>query len=481
MAADPQRPPSAPAGRRRLSVEEARFYAKVYDSARRGSVNELRQKGCSEEEAEEFFATAFGKVMERVNPIEREFKEPQMVDFIKRASWTCMIDERRRRGQRPEIELGQVRSLSDATAESPDEAAEEREAVAIGREALEMLSERDRLIFRQRHQMNLSPEEILENMPGLSLRTYRKVIGRANARVLDAFERIEGGARCEEMEAGLLRRYVGGESSAAEQSSVQAHLAHCRSCQKAQARMKGYLLDVASSFVALSSLANLLGHASSRLPGLASDGSALSGASRGLRDRARDLLIRIAGLMPGSGSDATVGQAFTAPWVKIAAACTSGIAVGGCVAAGVVPGIGGVGILSQHHASPKRPAHVIEASPAPSLIDRLPSPSPAAPAAKHASSAASRKASPARHSSPAPAASRDTSPIPNSPSSARRSDSVTSSEFGAESGQPVSPPPSEPPPSSAPSGSSGSAGSEGASPGGASGSSKSSGESDFGL
>jgi RNA polymerase sigma factor (sigma-70 family) len=171
MAADPRQGLSTPATGRKLSPAASSFYARVYSSARNGSLAELRRGGCSEEEAEEFFQTAFERVMKSVDPVDRGFSSPQMVNFIKRSAWRCMIDERRRRGQRPEVEIGTVLSLSDTSAESPDEVAEEREAIAIGREALQMLSERDRLIFRQRHQMNLSPEEIMQNMPGLSPRT----------------------------------------------------------------------------------------------------------------------------------------------------------------------------------------------------------------------------------------------------------------------------------------------------------------------
>ena len=464
MAAHPRPGPSAPVGGRKLRVEEARFYASVYSSARKGSLNELRRKGCSEEEAEEHFSVAFEKVMETVDPIAREFSAAQMVSFIKRACWRCLIDERRRRGLRPEVELSAIRSLSDASVESPDEIAEEREAVAIGREALQMLSKRDRMIFRQRHQMNLSPEEIVQNIPGLSLRTYRKLIQRANTRVLDALERIEGGKRCEEMEASLLRRYVTDESPEAERHAIEAHLAHCRACQQAQAQMRGYLLDVASGLLAASSSAGSsrvdpLGSLAARLVELASNGAqALGEASRALRERIRDALFRAASGLPGSGGDATVGQALTASSVKVASACAAGIAAGACVAAGVIPGIGGIGLLN-HHQESKAPArstvHMVPASERPSLIDTLPTPNSAAGKQTN-SSPRKRVTAGARHASePSTPTSQAAAPASNSPSSARVSGSQTGSEFGAESGQPA--PPSEAPaPSSSPSGSSGS-------------------------
>jgi RNA polymerase sigma factor (sigma-70 family) len=481
MAADPRRGPSTPTGERRLGVEEASFYASVFNSARKGSLNELRRAGCSEEEAEELFSEAFRKVMETVDPIARGFSEAQMVNFIKRSCWRLLIDERRRRGLRPEVEIGAVHSLSDASAESPEEVAEEREAIAIGKEALQMLSERDRVIFRQRHQMNLSPQEILQNMPGLSLRTYRKVIQRANTRVLDAFERIEGGERCEEMEAGLLRRYVADESPGSEQLAIEAHLAHCRACQQAQARMRGYLFDVASGLAVASSLAGssrvgALGNMSARLTELASDGAqALGQASRSARERLRDMLFRVVGGLGGSGGDATVGQALAASSAKVASACAAGLAAGACLAAGVVPGVGGIGLLGSHEAPAKRAAHQLPASERPSLIDTLPTPSPAAPAAAKKTSSSSHKRASTEKQHSAPSTSTSQGSEQASPSSARISPEVTSNEFGAESGQPVSPV-KAPAPSSSPSGSSGSS-----SGGGSGSSSKSSSGSEFGL
>ena len=326
MAAHPHSGPRGPATREKLSPEASRFYGSVYDSAKKGSIAELRRRGCSPEEAEEFFSTAFEKVMASVDPVARGFSAPQMVNFIKRAAWRAMLDERSRRGQRPEVELSAIQSLSDSGAESPDEFAVEREAVAIGREALQMLSERDRLIFRQRHQLDLLPEEILQRTPGLSLRTYRKIIQRANSRVLAAFEQIEGGERCEEMESSLLRRYVADRCPESEQLAVEVHLAHCRACQLAHARMRGYLLDVASG-LAVAATSNRLGMLDlpPRILDAASNGaSGMIEASRAARERIRDLIVRIASGVPGAGGDATVGQAIGATSAKVASSLRGG-------------------------------------------------------------------------------------------------------------------------------------------------------------
>jgi RNA polymerase sigma factor (sigma-70 family) len=470
----------------KLSAEASRFYASVYSSARKGSLAELRRKGCSEEEAEEFFATAFEKVMGTVDPVARGFSAPEMVNFIKRAAWRVMLDERRRRGQRQEIELSAIQSLTDAAAESPDEVAVEREAVAIGREALQMLSERDRLIFRQRHQLDLSPEEILQRTPGLSLRTYRKIIQRANNRVLAAFARIEGGERCEEMESSLLRRYIADQCPEPEQLAVEIHLAHCRACQMAHARMRGYLLDVASGIavVATGATSNRLGVLGLplRLLDAASNGAnGMVEATRAARERIRDLVLRIAGSAPGAGGDATVGQALTATSVKVASVCAAGVAAGACVAAGVVPGIGEIGLLGSHGDQANPPAktspHVHQTKAPPTLIDPLPQSEPtSASPEKHETKRARGSAGESENHT----ASTTTAPSESASSSpAKESKKVTSGEFGAESGQPVTHPSSSPPPSSPPS--SGSSGSgSGASPS-QGGSSSGKGGGEFGL
>jgi RNA polymerase sigma factor (sigma-70 family) len=481
---------------RKLRVEEARFYASVYSPARKGCLGELRRRGCSEEEAEEFFSAALEKVMETVDPIAREFSAAQMVNFIKQACWRCLIDERRRRGLRTELALSAVRSLSNSGAESPIEVAEEREAAAIGREALQMLPERDRVIFRQRHQMNLSPKEILQNTPGLSLRTYRRIIQRANAQVMDAFDRIEAGERCEEMESGPLRRYVAEEGSEAERRAVEAHLAHCRACQQTRAQMRDYLLDVASGLLAASSPlgsggAHALANIGVHLLDLTSDGAqALGHVSRAAQERVRAALFRILAGLPGTGESATLGQALTAPSVKVASVCAAGLAAGACVATGIVPGIGAVGLLShQHRQAPHRArpvSHLVAPSAPPSSAqpapDAVPVPSVAGkPSPRHRR----RKAEAGEASEPSTSRAQSAAPASNSPSRARVSGSQTGTEFGPESGQPA-PAASSPAPSTSPQSSSGPSSASGSGDGsthsGQGGSSKSSGSgSEFGL
>lgn len=422
-----------PAGGRTLSVAEAQFYARVYDPARKGSLAELRRRGCSEQEAEELFAAAYARVMESVDPIERHFDAPQMVQLVKRACWRRLVDERRRLLLRDESDAKLSHPWHESPAESPTELAEEHEAVAVGREAVAMLPERDRLIFLRRHLLGMLPEEILAETPGLSMRTYRKIIQRANARVKEAFERIEAGERCEEMEGSLLSRYVLGESPTAERSAVEAHLAHCGACRQARARMRGHLIDVASGALLASSLGSgRLGSGAigAHLLELASGGAqALGEASRTARERLREALLRLAGSLPGPGADAGVSQALGASSWRIASACTATVAAGACAAAGVVPGIGGVD-LGEHHRHTTPPAKQVRAQ----------RPPPAAgPVESAQTTSGSQGASPGGSAKRTATASREAA----SPSRAGASTAAPASgrqvgtEFGFESGQPA--------------------------------------------
>lgn len=458
MAAHSRRGPTSPAADRKLSIPEASFYAAVFSSARKGSLGELRRRGCGEEEAEEIFTAAFERVMETVDPIARGFSEAQMVSYVKRACWFRLIDERRRRGLRAEIGLGAIRSLSDPSAPDSQEIAEEHETVAFGHEALLMLSERDRLIFRQRHQMNLSPAEIQQNTPGLSPRTYRKIIHRANARVLDAFDRIQGGERCEEMRGSLLRRYVAEESPAAERRAIEAHLAHCRACGQTQARMRGYLVDVASGLLVASSVTEpSQPTTTAHLIQLGSQAvQALEEVGREVRERVREALLRLAVGLPSSGGDATAGQALSAS-AKVVSAC-AGLAASVCLAAGVVPGVGGIdlpGHQKQTKVTPVRSAvHLIPSSERSPLIDPLPRPNAPAPTGdKELHRARHERDWEAARQTPRPSTltAQPASPVSNSPSNARVSGRQTGTEVGAESGGQPLPTSPAPGPSDSPS------------------------------
>lgn len=376
MEASPQEQVTARAGNGsngKLSEEALRFYERAYGPARAGCLNQLRAEGCSEGDAEEIFAATFERVMQTVDPIAREFAIPQMVKLLKTACPRRLIDERRHQGVLHRVPLADAGSVADEGSETPAERAESLETVAIGREAVASLSERDRKIFIQRHQLDLDPDEILANFPGLSRRTYRKIIQRANARVLRAFEEIDSGSRCQDMEHNHLQQFVSHEASSEEATVVEAHLAHCRACRQTAARMRDYLYDVASGLVitagasaAINGHANVLVDATGRFLGT---GQAPSEATRGFRERFREQLIKLATSMPGSGGDAAAGQAIGVSSAKLVGACLTGggIAVGTtCLVLGVSP-LAVVGL--QHDRSVPRP---IERT----VEKRVPTPTP---------------------------------------------------------------------------------------------------------
>jgi RNA polymerase sigma factor (sigma-70 family) len=434
---------------RKLTVQVAKFYASVYESARSGSLGDLRRRGSSESEAEEIFAAVFERVMETVDPIERDFLPAQMVNFIKRACQRRLIDERRHQSVLREVELGDVQELSDTSAPGPDEIVEALEANAIGREALLALSEQDRIVFLQRYQMNLSPEEILENIPGLTQRAYRRAIQRGNRRVLAAFEQIHSGARCKEMEREMLVRFLASECSGKESEAVMAHLDHCRVCQLTQAQMRGYLHDVAGGLGAfllvgsqghgyfVDGLAQLVDH-------VVRGGQSIAEATQAGREKVRESILRLAGGLPGSGGDAAVGQALGATGVKVASACTAGVVAGACVAAGVVPGVGLIGSAGE---KPAKPARVIEdvSTPSHPPVSSAPAPESAETETQVRPSGPSQAKERERSTRVKPKTAR-AKPVqpPTLRSQARESGRQTGTEFGIEASPP--PPPEAPPP-----------------------------------
>jgi DNA-directed RNA polymerase specialized sigma24 family protein len=351
MASRSKEPPAA-LRRGRLSVQTAAFYARIYAPARAGCIDELRRAGCGEEDAEELFAATFERIMGKRDPLAEGFSAPQTVCLLKKACRERLIDERRHRGTLTLVPLVEAISRSD-TASDPAETAEDREAAAMGLEAIASLPERDRALFLQRHKLGLSPEEILRRNPGLSQRTYRKVMQRANARALAVFGEIGSGARCEQMQGERLRRYATGEVEGQELAVVEAHLSHCRPCQIGVAQMREHLHDVATGLVAAlggdSAHGNhIAGLASRALEVAGHGGEALLGATRAARERMRELVLRTATGLSGAGGDGAVGQIAGISGAKAVSVCAAGAIAASCLAAGVVPGVGALE-LAEHH------------------------------------------------------------------------------------------------------------------------------------
>ncbi len=327
-----------------LSVGAAHYYARIYGPARAGCLAGLRRAGCTEEEAEEIFATTLERIMGKFDPTDSPYAPAQMVSLLKKACQQKLIDERRHRSVLRMVPLEEAAGHADVAADSPAEAAERHEAVAIGREAIDSLPERDRHLFLQRHQLHLSPEEILRRNPGLSRRTYRKLIQRANARALKTFEEIDSGERCKQMRSEYMRRYVAGEASERELKMVGLHLRSCRSCRLRAAQMRTHLHDVASGLAAAlvaggarrGHLADWMARA---LDAASERGQALAEATRHARERLRELGLRTPLGSPGSGGDTVAGQIAGLSVAKAVPICATGALAVGCLAAGIAPSL----------------------------------------------------------------------------------------------------------------------------------------------
>lgn len=417
------------AGRRavaggRLSAELARYYARLYPAAKAGCLEELRRHGCGEDEAEEVFSETLERVMARRDPPAEGFEPAQTVALLKRACRQRLIDERRHRGVLRVLPLLEAGASPDRTREGPVEVAEGRDIAAIGREAISSLPERDRALFMQRHELGLSPDEILRRNPNLTRRTYRKVMQRANARALATFERIAGGERCAEMRGARLRRYVAEEASEEESRLIGAHLRRCRPCGLEVAQMRAHLHEVASGLAVLVEANARSAELPARALGLAVDlGDAAVAATRSVRERLRELAIRAATSLPGPGGEGVVGQIAGVAGAKTASVC-AGAVVASCLAAGVLPGVGGV-----EPGAPERkmPAPPVERRPTPAEPESTriatPTPSPASRPQRKPATSASAKTDRAK-SKPDPASSSSYSATPT----------VSAEQTGAEVG-----------------------------------------------
>lgn len=219
-------------GSPQLDPAAAQFFADVFVEAKASCCKELQLRGCSAEEAEDIFMTTFEKVMRLVDPIARAFEPRQMIALLKISSKRVLIDDRRHRAVLREVDLERVGTLTDDAAATPDEVVLDREIVAIGREALSILNQRDRRIFELRYQHSLSPKEVRDREPGLSARAYRRRIENGNAKVLKAFDEIADGRRCSGMKGLKLSQYLRGLSSGSEAEEIELHLSHCLSCRR---------------------------------------------------------------------------------------------------------------------------------------------------------------------------------------------------------------------------------------------------------
>lgn len=301
-----------------------------------------------------------------------------MVNWLKVSCRRRWIDVQRHRGVIREVTLMDAESMTDSQQEGPDEVVERSQAIEVGKEAVLALPKKDQTVFRLRYQLDLSPEEIQERVPGLSPRAYRKIIQRANSRVLTAFERIERGDRCEELQREKLRLFAAGDAAPDEAAEVEAHLSHCRSCRHSCIRMRDQLRDVGSSLAVVVASGSFASSATEITQEVVRQAGTLGPPTRGLRDRGRDLLFKLPGINPGPTGEATLGEALGVSG-KIVAYCFAGAAATGCSVALVATGtVAPLGFADDGpHERSSRPARI---APAGSVVgERLERPTTLAP------------------------------------------------------------------------------------------------------
>jgi len=176
----------------RLDPEASSFYGHLYEAARAGCLKSLCASGCDGDEAEEVFDRVLLRVIDEVDPIERHFDPPQMVNYLKRSCRNQLISDRRHQGVLDVTYLDGADPMGDSQAAGLDEEVAIHLAMDEIRLALHSLPERDRAIFYQRNLLGWSPEEISRSV-GVSGRTYRKLLERANKAVRARVEASEGG------------------------------------------------------------------------------------------------------------------------------------------------------------------------------------------------------------------------------------------------------------------------------------------------
>lgn len=136
--------------------------------------------------------------------------------------------------------------------------------------------------------------------------------------------------------------------------------------------MRSHLHDVASGLAAVIAIEYghgglLAGWASGLLDAAGRGGDALGQATRAGRERLRELALRAATALPGSGGETAAGQIAGISGAKAISLCAGAIAAG-CLAAGVVPGVDALQSAEQHrHPDPPKQA-VLRTSTAPTTV-----------------------------------------------------------------------------------------------------------------
>lgn len=310
-------------------------------------------RALSPEEIEDVYSNAWASTLAALRGREATMSDEELRSYLLTAVAGHAGKEMRRRSRKPAGPLEEVHAqvLTDAHQPLPDERATGSETAAVTRDLLASLPQRRRAVMLLRYGWGLSPAEICGMVAGLSPRAYRKEVTRGVEQLIERLSALESGRWCESREP-ILRDYVAGVADEETRRQALGHMAHCRSCSDLVARLSGRLHELGSGVV--------LGTAAlGGLEGVAADPSLLDRAAalvgRG-RDAAAETAERTEGAaelaagVAASGAGRGAGAAGAGLAAKLgglgaagkaAIACLgAGAAVGACIAAGVVPGLG---------------------------------------------------------------------------------------------------------------------------------------------
>lgn len=338
-------------------------------------VNRAYGRAISEEGIDDIYASAWTSTLAALRGREAEMDDEELRSYLLTAVASHASKEMRRRSRKPTsaLEDSHAQVLSDAHQPAPEERAVGAEAGSVARDLLSSLPPRRRAVMLLRYGWGLEPKQVCSLVSGLSPRAYRKEITRGVEQMAERLEQVESGEWCSSREQ-ILRDYVAGVAAEEESRQAAEHLGHCRRCSDFVARLSGGLNELggAAGWAGLSAalgqeklsigerLAAALGRGRDAVTeagttaGESATAVASSGGTRGAGAVGAGALAKLAGL--GAAG-------------KAAIACLgAGAAATACVAAGVVPGIGGRdGGRTDRDGRERPPIEQVDLAPTPSV------------------------------------------------------------------------------------------------------------------
>jgi RNA polymerase sigma factor (sigma-70 family) len=390
------------------------------------------------DEREEAFHDAYAVVLEK----ERDgaldldvMAAAQVRAFLTQTAIHKGLDEGKRAHRKRSLPIGD-RELSEPDAgRAPDEVAAADLESARVREIVGELSERRQAIVKLRYFFDRSPQEI-QRCLGLSERSYRRELERAQRHILQRYELVREGSFCESRRS-LIRAFVMGIAGPDRAREAREHLASCPGCTAWAAELR----EVRRQAAALAPLPALVlpnGPLELLLDGLGGLRDQLLDAGAGVKQQAASVATRV--------DQATAGYASSARPGAVAIAVAGCVTIGGGATYCSVEGLPGpmrglaesVGVAAPRQDAEVRPAKLATPVPPPPTTHARPTPparSAAAPRARKPAArkraAAKRTRPPAPRSSPVAAAQEFgfETPAPSTPGSAPATPAAPPGEF----------------------------------------------------